>query len=111
MWFLLKSVLGLAAAAALAYVVFFVNLAGKPLAAHVDDVWRSPVMQQKVALVKHGVEGELENRLASAAAQATRNGVRHAMGDDETISNADRASLDRVIDGTTPTRSRSTASR
>ena len=41
--------------AAATYAVFFHELGDRPFSAHVSDVWRSPVMQQKVRMVERGV--------------------------------------------------------
>lgn len=37
------------------YAVFFHELGNKPFSGHVNDVWRSPTMQEKVRMVERGV--------------------------------------------------------
>jgi len=80
MWFLIKSSVSLVAVLAEAYVLFFVDLGGKPLAGHIADVWGSQTVQAKVALVKDGVRNELEDRLARVAEQEARKAVRRELG-------------------------------
>jgi hypothetical protein len=101
MLFLIKSALSLVVVAILAYGVFFVDLAGKPLFSHVAEIWSSPAIQTKVALVRDGVRNELEDRLAEAAERETRAAVRRQLGAStgaaEELDPGDRAALDDVI--------------
>jgi hypothetical protein len=69
MFGLMRSAMTLAVLGALAFVAFFVNVGGKPFASHVLDVWRSPVMQEKVELVRGEVKRGLEERLAASGAE------------------------------------------
>lgn len=98
MWFLIKSIGGVLVLLVLAYAIFFVDLGGKTFAGHVADVWESPTIQEKVDLVRNGVRNELEDRLAAAAAQQTRQIVRESLGGGhEEITDTDRESLARMI--------------
>ncbi len=76
MWFLIKSSVGLVVLALAAYTVFFVDMAGKPLADHTRDIWVSEVVQEKVDLVRTGVAQELEDKVAQVAEQQARQLVR-----------------------------------
>lgn len=98
MWFLIKSIAGALLLLTLAYAVFFVDLGGRTFSGHVVDVWESPTIQEKVDLVRNGVRNELEDRLAAAAAQQTREVVRESLGGGhEEITDADRESLAKMI--------------
>ncbi len=48
---------------ALGYCMFFVRLEGRSIAAHLGDVWSSPVVQQKVRLVEREVPRALKGSL------------------------------------------------
>lgn len=94
MWFLLKSIIGLAALLAGGYFVFFVDVGGKPVSAHLAEVWTSPVMQQKISLVKTEVQGSLERKLAEAEAPSRK---KSGGAPGEEISEDDRRGLEALI--------------
>lgn len=94
---MLKSMASLVALAIAAYGVFFVDLGGKPFAEHLREVWTSPTVQSKVALVRDGVRNELEDRLAEAADRTTRKALRDPLGAGEDLDPADTEALEKVI--------------
>ena len=90
--------------AAGAYGAFFVNLKGKPLSAHVVDVWRSPVMQQKVRLVtgeaipeRRARRQRPEPELAKAPAPRARRAAAPREAHPE-LTDKDRKELDALLD-------------
>ena len=80
MWFLIKTFISMVAIGGCAYALFFIDVGGRTLAGHLSDVWASPTVQDKVALVKDGVRNELEEKLAAAAEETTRKAVRDQLG-------------------------------
>jgi hypothetical protein len=104
MWSLIKTIVGAAFLGVVCYLVFFVDLGGRTLAGHAQDVWQAPVMRDKVERVREGMKRHLESRLAEAGAEVGRQTAQKltAAPDDE-LSTADRESLDRVLlEVTTP---------
>ncbi len=93
MWSLVKGIFALVVLGVVAYVVFLVPLGGATLATHASDVWRSPVVQEKVGLMKDGVEQELQQRVSDARQAGTPPSARPI----EEISEADRAALERLL--------------
>lgn len=87
------------------YVLFFVTLDGRSVASHLAEVWQSPVMQEKVGLVKRGVEDKLREELAKSApaAHARLQGAGVRASHDE-LSDADRRSLAELVGRGAPTR-------
>lgn len=102
MWFLIKSSIGLIVLALAAYTVFFVDMAGKPLANHTRDIWVSEVVQEKVDLVRDGVRQQIEDQVVEVAQETARaalyeNNQRHKRNEPREFTDEDRQSLDDVI--------------
>lgn len=97
MWRLLKAVVFFGVTAALAYAVFFVPLGGATVAQHAREVWGSRVVQEKVRLVRDGVQDELAQKLERALAE--RGEGRRAAPPSE-ISEADRRKLEELLRST-----------
>jgi hypothetical protein len=99
---MIRTLLFLGVCGVVAWVAFTVPLGGATLASHLSDVWRSDVVQQKMALVEHGVEDELSQRLAAAAkdqvaSARTHRGEGAAQPPAESLSEADRADLEKLL--------------
>jgi hypothetical protein len=92
--YLKTAVLALAAAACL-YGAVFVDVGGKPVAAHAVDVWRSPVVQQKIDLIGR----DLRQRLARSIQRlkAATDAHRADAAPQADLSAADRGSLTALI--------------
>lgn len=52
------------------YGLFFVQLDGKPVVHHLQDIWNSPTVQQKVKLVENSVHSPPAHRPVSTAASS-----------------------------------------
>jgi hypothetical protein len=63
---LIRFAFSLAFLAFIAYALFLVPIGGEPLAGHIADVWRSDLVQKKVAEVRSDVAVKLEEQLAEA---------------------------------------------
>ena len=103
MFSLIKMIVGAAMFGIVAYAFFFVNLGGQSLAGHVADVWRTPVVQDKVDQVRDGLKQELEERLAEAGRkageEAGRKLARAATEDnDDELTDDDREALADLIE-------------
>ena len=98
MWFLTKSAIAAVILVAAAYTVFLVDFGGESIASHVADIWGSEVVQHKVDLVRHGVREEIEDRLASAAEEATRERVKKTLGDQPEFDDADQTALRNILE-------------
>jgi len=98
MWSMLKSMVALVVLGLAGWTVMFVDIGGQPLAGHFSDIWRSDTVQAKVDLMRDGVRQEIEDRLAAAAEQGTRDAVRQGLhsGGDE-FDPKDRTALDTLI--------------
>ena len=59
-----KTAVSLVVLGFVAYVALGFEINGRPLGEHLLDVWRSPVMQEKVDLVRGEMKRELEEKLA-----------------------------------------------
>ncbi len=70
MWSLLKSAVSLVVFGVVAYALLGVDVGGRSIASHVIDIWRSPVMQEKVDLVRGEMKKEIEERLAASEQRA-----------------------------------------
>ncbi|MFH1177204.1 MAG: hypothetical protein V1750_07335 [Acidobacteriota bacterium] len=98
MWSLIKLAIVAVFFSAVAYGLFFVDLAGKPLFGHLTEVWRSPVVQAKVELVRLHLRNHIEDRLAAVAESQTRRAVRETLGPQpDQIDDRDRAKLNEII--------------
>ncbi len=60
---MLRMITTLALGMALGYCLFFVRLEGRSLASHATDIWKSPVVQQKVKLVEREIPRALKGSL------------------------------------------------
>ena len=100
MWYLVKSIGGMLSVLAFFYMVFFMDLAGQTFISHLGDIWRSPVVEEKLSLIRHGVRSEIEVRLVDGAQQQQRKTVREAlMGPTSDIEEEDRRQLEELIAG------------
>lgn len=88
MRFLFKAVVMLLLLGAAAYGTFFVRMADKTLAQHAQEVWRAPVLQQKIGLLREGVRTKVDPSLRQAKERVSQE-----------IADMDRASLQRLIVG------------
>ena len=96
----LKPFLFALAAAAGVYGTFFVDVGGRPLSTHAAEVWRSPIMQNKIQLVKKDVRNRIAQRLSARTADKQKGTSRGPVGTrayDE-LHQADRDSLNALID-------------
>ncbi len=96
MWSMLKTIVGAVVLGILAYAAFFVDLGGKTFVTHAQEVWRAPVMREKVELVREGVKRHLEDKLAEAGAQAGRQTAGRLVGGE--VSDADRRQLEAMLE-------------
>ena len=83
---------------AVAYLALFVDLGGKSLVGHLQEVWAAPVVQQKFDEIRGGVKANLEKKLkegADKAGKATVTGIGGAVKDE--ITDTDRAELFEVL--------------
>ena len=95
---MIKSLVSALFVGALAYAIFFVKLDDKTFAQHVGDVWREPVVQQKLQLVRHGVHTKVEEKLAQAGVQLGRKTAKQLVkSHQEQYSKDDRAALSELI--------------
>jgi len=98
MGFLLRTFLGTVLVGAAIYTLFFVTLDDRPVGSHLLDIWRSPVVQSKVDLVKRGVEDKLREELAKTAPKAhARLSADKRNGSQDELSDADRRSLAKLV--------------
>jgi hypothetical protein len=95
---MIKTAITAAFLGAMVYVALFVDLGGKSLVGHLQEIWTAPVVQQKVAEIKGGVKANLEKKLADSvdkagkvAAGKTTTAVRDELTD------GDRAELFEVL--------------
>lgn len=98
MWSLIKLLVTAAFLGAVAYAGFFADLGGQSLASHLSEVWRTPVVQQKVGRLRQGVQENISLRLTNATATADANASklkRAPVGDD--LSDADRRALNDLL--------------
>lgn len=80
------------------YALFFIRLEERPLGSHLVDVWRSPVMQEKVDLVRRGVKDKLREELAkSAPASHARLHASPGSTMHDDLSEADRRGLAELV--------------
>ena len=96
MWFLIKSFCGLLFFGACAYGIFFVDVGDRSIAAHAEEVWETPVIQQKVRLVKSSFENVLKKRL-SEAQQKEKTGRKISSKLIENFDKADREELRKLL--------------
>ena len=99
MWFLIKSFVGFGCLCLAAYGVFFVELADKSLALHAQDVWKSPVVQQKISLLEDGMKNKLQERLEEATNKSNQHESKQTKSPTEAFEKIDREQLQKVIAG------------
>ncbi len=100
MWSLVKTLFATAVLGVLAYALFFVPIADKTVAAHLVDVWRSPVVEEKRDILKDALKKELEARLAAQAEDAGRDLAHGMTSRDLTrqeLSDTDRQALTEML--------------
>lgn len=78
----------------------FLTLEGKSVAAHLLDIWRSPVVQEKARLVRQALADQFESDVPpaparKAAAPTTRPIKKPAPSDEHT--DGDRKALDALV--------------
>lgn len=86
MFSLLKAVMAFALLCALVFTVFLVDVGGQSVASHVDDIWSSAVVQDKIAAIRDDVRVQLEAELNRSKADG--------VGE---ISEEDRARLESLL--------------
>ncbi|MBI5510212.1 MAG: hypothetical protein HY903_15760 [Deltaproteobacteria bacterium] len=82
------------------YMAFFVDLGGKSLVVHLQEVYATPEVQRKVTDIKDGVKEKLETKLAEAAEKRGKTSAvaKEKLGEaKDEISDADRAELTDVL--------------
>ena len=99
MGFAFRTIFAFALIAGAVWGTFFVELGGKNLASHIQDIWRSPVVQKKVDLVEHQVKQEIGKRLAQSAPSVSKptGGQTH-----EEFSAEDREALRKLLEAQKP---------
>lgn len=97
MWSLMKSMVGLVVLGVCGYCVFFVELGEQTMASHFMDIWRAPVVQEKIDGAREGVKKELEERLAEAGEKAGRQAAREITGPSDELTPEDRKGLEDVL--------------
>ena len=83
---------------AVAYLALFVDLGGKSLVGHFQEIWATPAVQKKVEEIKGGVKANIEKKLkdgAREAGKAAATGVGDVVKDE--ITDSDRAELFEVL--------------
>lgn len=70
MFRLIRGVIGFAVLSALGYAVFFVPLGGQTLASHLHDIWRAPVVQEKVGSLTNEMRGRVESEFKKVSERA-----------------------------------------
>ena len=94
---------------ALSYAACRIDLGGQTLVSHLTDVWRAPVVQEKVDKLKDGVKDELEKKVAEANTKgakavteklATAKRATEARAQD-TLTDEDRDALAKVLEKAT----------
>ena len=100
MFFAIKSFFALIFFALIGYGIFFVDMGGQTLASHISDVWKAPVVQEKVELVKEGVGKDIGEKIKQAQkelAKKAKQEVRDQLMQGE-ISAEDRESLKKLLE-------------
>ncbi|MFC1611006.1 hypothetical protein ACFL6C_08610 [Myxococcota bacterium] len=98
MWTILKTAVGALVFGAFAYCTFFVDLGGQTLAGHFVDIWRAPVVQEKIEQAREGVKKELEDRLADAGSRAGRKAAHTLTEPTDELTETDRRELEEVLE-------------
>ena len=97
---MIKSFFGLIFLAVIGYGVVVVDMVGQTFASHVADIWRAPIVQKKVELVKDGVGKDLAEKINEAKkelSQKAKKEFREKLMEGE-ISAEDRASLKKLLE-------------
>ncbi|MBI3180237.1 MAG: hypothetical protein HYZ27_11275 [Deltaproteobacteria bacterium] len=100
MWSMVKTMVYAAVLGVMVYALFFIPVAGKTLAAHLVEVWRSPVVEEKRDILKDALKKELENRLAAQGERAGRQLAHGLTQEDlthEELSDKDREALTEML--------------
>lgn len=109
MFFLLKSMVFVALVAGLIYGAFIAKVGGQSVAAHVTEVAGSEVVRSKVDLIREDLKATLEARLLQVKQE--KGLAKKPTNNLEAIDDADRASLDQLVDRTLSERKPRSASR
>jgi hypothetical protein len=82
----------------MAYLALFVDLGGKSLVGHFQEVWAAPIVQKKLEEIRGGVKANIAKKLkegADKAGKAAATGVGKAVKDE--ITDTDRAEMFEVL--------------
>ena len=109
MFFLLKSMVFVALVAGVLYGAFIAKVGGQSVADHVTEVAGSEVVRSKVDLIREDLKATIEARLAEV--QEKRGIAKKPSNNLEAINDADRASLDQLVDRSLSERKPKSASR
>ncbi len=80
------------------YVAVFVDLGGKSLAAHVHDVWQTPVVQHKVAAITEDVREKIDTKVSKTATEAKKAVASKTPALVDEITDDDRALLSQTLE-------------
>ena len=84
------------------YGFFWANLGYQSVFRHSQDVWKSPVMQEKIDLVEIELRGLFQGSLLKAEKQQKKLAKKNTKGTrSEPITDDDRKSLDSLINNVT----------
>lgn len=108
MFSLLKFFVFLGLAGVAAYGVFFADVGGKSVSAHVEEVWSSDLVQKKIDTMKRDMREDLEDRLAKAKAEKAEKDAKEEIAagtkgkgksdGHDYVTDADRESLSALIE-------------
>jgi len=96
MFSLIRGLFGVAILAAAGYVLFFLPVGGQSIAAHFGDIWKSPVVQNKIGAIKDDVRTKLEAELERRESDTER-AARWARENEVEISEDDRKELEALL--------------
>ena len=97
MFSLIKGAMSFAVFAALVYGLFFFPVGGESVASHLQDVWQSAVVQEKIGAIKDDVRDQLEERLIEAERRKAAELGLDLLLDGVEISKEDRERLESLL--------------
>lgn len=97
MFSLIKGAMSFAVFLGLAYLLFFMPVGGQSVAAHLQDVWQSTVVQEKIGAIKDDVRDQLEAKLQEAEREAAAEAGREWLDRGVEISDEDKEKLESLL--------------
>ena len=94
---MIKTAIVAAFLGAMVYLALFVDLGGKSLVGHLQEIWAAPIVQQKVADIKGGVKTNLEKKLAAATDKTSKTATSVATAARDELTEGDRSELNEVL--------------